>query len=682
MKSVNRFATIGLALIILLLVPRFSIAQHLAARTATTAGSESGNTVTLTFASNPFPAGDPNLICTGITPSGYNNTADSFGNIVPFTVLTSSATQITYHSSNSGLGPITVQGSCSAPQPPFAAIPGVPDITNPNENPFQHQTHFLTFIGSFVPESAASAKAYYAAIDPHQTKQTMEEWLVNAGFIGDVSEWHPTGAQTIVTGQPVGVYGDNVINTDAHVIVLNAADLGFVRNQFIRCKDPANPNSTNPCKASNPIIYTYLENYPVAPFAGIVGGKSSAPTCTPSPGVAETVASCFPTLSGYPFQAEIDAAMESAIQRPTGITAGGRIDRIADVEFEWAPPAANPTSSTRFGQLYAYIFFRDCSAFATPGDPKGVKSSQCAAGQGTISETVPFPAQIADGVTPQILDFTKTNGTSIPINPGDPFAPNLDGIGFKQHPGVCLTCHGGAPAQLTSTGAYPKGGNINGFRFLPLDNRNLLFPSAPFPNALGDFTLGAQQPQIKLYNQLVLLTIPTYAETDNQGVTRIPHIREVIQGWYAADGSKYSNDTSMGASTQNGDFVPKGWREPPNGTAPFNSENVYKNVVGPSCRSCHFNRELSLDFGTAGSFNEESDLQQLALLAACKQNNPDPPDPNAKFMPLAHLTFQRFWQTQSGPQTLSDGTVVNKAVDELASYFGYGTVAGYCATNP
>jgi hypothetical protein len=262
------------------------------------------------------------------------------------------------------------------------------------------------------------------------------------------------------------------------------------------------------------------------------------------------------------------------------------------------------------------------------------------------------------------------------VGPGtnDKFAPNLDGFGSKQHPGVCLICHGGTPKKLTSAGAYPNNGNINGFRLLPLDIRNLMFESPGHA-----FSSANQEPQLKEYNLAVLFTVPTSAENDGTGATRIPHIAELIRGWYAADGSNYSNDTSMGAPTQNGNFIPKGWREAPNGTAPAGSENLYKNVVGPSCRSCHFNRELSLDFGTAANFHQESDLQQLTMLAACKENNPDP---NAKFMPLAHLTFQRFWQPQVGVQTLSDGFQLVNTVDELARAFNYSSVVGYCATKP
>ncbi len=141
----------------------------------------------------------------------------------------------------------------------------------------------------------------------------------------------------------------------------------------------------------------------------------------------------------------------------------------------------------------------------------------------------------------------------------------------------------------------------------------------------------------------------------------------------------------MSGSIQKSDWIPKGWREPPNGNAHAGAEALYKEVVGPSCRSCHFNRELSLDFGTYANFHQESDLQQLTLIAQCKSNQPDP---GAKFMPLALLTFNRFWQTQTQPQFLppnadSPFTVkLDHVVDQLAADFGFGSVNGYCATKP
>jgi hypothetical protein len=654
---------------------------------------------------------------------------------------------------------------------------GVPNIFNPAESPFQNQTHFLVFTGSDTPgESTVTATAYYNAVNPSHNKRTFPQWLVNAGFISDVSQWHPTGPQLIACDLGPGagcdmpahdsggnlVYGDNIINTDSHAIVLNAADLGFVRNQFIRCKPG--------CSSSNPIIYTYLENYPVNPFAASGNGGSG-----------------FPIKTGYPTTGEAQAAMESALNRPAVHNLAGcdptktdtafkcKISRIADVAFEWAPPPTNPYSSTRYGQQYAYVFDdsnltapTETIAATTPADQNcsdagsactpnvttralqpfntinspgaGVFSiSVTSGGFGyTSAPTVTVSGGAGTGATAvaaisgaSVSRVTVTNSgagyTSAPSvsfsggggsgaaatvnfgggnpytgNNGDPFPPNLDFIGFKQHPGVCYICHGGKPQKLTSSGLYPNQGNVSGFRFLPLDTRNLLFTSdSGLTSSSGDQPASNgslaytdrlhQELQIKEYNIEVLKTVPTSTENDGTGATRVAHVREVILGWYAG----YAGDQTMSSNIQNGfwqatkrrDFIPQGWLEPSDGgTAPAGSEQLYLTVLSPSCRSCHFNREVSLDFGTYQNFTQESDILQLALLPYCKASNPDK---GAKAMPLAHLTYQRYWEANpstGGAAKLlpypAPGLTISNTADQIANYFGYGNVQGYCATNP
>lgn len=78
------------------------------AATATTAGSESGNTVTITTAATPANVVVGTLVTVaGVTPAGYNG---------DFLVLTRTATQITYFNPTTGLGAISVQGTIVAPQ--------------------------------------------------------------------------------------------------------------------------------------------------------------------------------------------------------------------------------------------------------------------------------------------------------------------------------------------------------------------------------------------------------------------------------------------------------------------------------------------------------------------------------------------------------------------------------------
>lgn len=553
-------------------------------------------------------------------------------------------------------------------QPQFPLTPGVPIIVDFNQNRFQQETHFLTFLGSFIPESSVSETAYYNAIDPGKNKRTFTAWLKNAGFIKNESDWNSTGPQKIACNQPgcdypAGTYGPGIVTTDAHAIVLNAADLGFVRNQFIRCVPS--------CSAPNPIIYTYLENYPVNAFAASEGGGSG-----------------FPIKTGYPRLSEATAAISSALNRPgpgspapAGCTKGDTflgcsINRIADVAFEWAPPPSNPKSTSRYGTTWAFQFGKDTS--------------------GNIIETITSVPAI---VGSEIPVFSDPTGSTTTIQATDPFPPNLDFRGFKEHPGVCFVCHGGEPRNLTSTGLYPQQGKVNGFRFLPLDLRNLLFtsdsglgtpgagdqPALPTSTAFTDRL--NQEASIKLYNQAVLATVPRDFESDGTGALRQAHLREAIIGWYTDPGSPQFNRT-----TQNTEFLPVGWREPAHGgAAPAGSENLYKTVVSPSCRACHFNREVSLDFGTAANFKQNSDLRELALLPWCNSNTPHySTDPKLRPMPLALLTYQRFWEAQAGPQSLPYPSpplslTVNGlgTADQLAVYFGYASgVAGYCATNP
>lgn len=513
-------------------------------------------------------------------------------------------------------------------------VSNVPNIFNPTESDFQNQTHFLVFLGSDAAgENVKTATAYYNAIDPTFSKRTFPEWLVKAGFISNVSQWHPNGPQKFACNLPGcdfprGTYGDNIINTDSHAIVLNAGDLGFVRNQFIRCVPS--------CTAPNPVIYTYLENYPVNPFANSATGGSG-----------------FPAKTGYPTQAEATAAIQSALNRPLGnlpgctsadTALGCSIQRIADVAFEWAPPPTNRASPARYGQLYAFIFSADSS--------------------GNTSETIGFPG--AGGVAPNIH-----TGLLEPFSTGDPFPPNLDFLGNKQHPGACFVCHGGKPPSLTATGLYPHQGNVKEFRFLPLDIRNLLFTSETGPEATSRLS---EEPQIKLYNQAVLKTVTSLKETDDQGTTRVAHLREVILGWYAG----FPGDQTMSSPIQR-DFIPVGWRESLG--APPGSEKLYTTVVGPSCRSCHFNRELSLDFGTVRNFDGfKGDVLDLALLPFCQAGNPEP---GKRPMPLAHLTYQRFWEANVNTQTLPSGDggplILQNTADQIAQHFGFSSVAAYCA---
>src|SRR5438270_11024702 len=317
----------------------------------------------------------------------------------------------------------------------------IPSPFNAKETAFQNQTHFLVFTGRDTPgESTLTATAYYNAIDPYYAKRDFPHWLLNAGFISDTSQWHSTGPQLVACdlGPANGcdmpahdgggnlVYGDNIINTDSHAIVLNAADLGFVRNQFVRCKPS--------CSAPNPIIYTYLENYPVNPFSASGNGGTG-----------------FPLKTGFPTVSEGSAAVLSALNRPAVHDLAGcdptktdtpfkcKISRIADVAFEWAPPSTSPTSSTRYGQQYAYIF-----------DDSGA----------TPTETLAFPGG-GDQNCNDAGALCTTNVTTKTLQPFNGLQTagagvfvvvlSSGGTGYNSTPTVSITGGGGSGATAVAT---------------------------------------------------------------------------------------------------------------------------------------------------------------------------------------------------------------------------------------
>jgi len=80
-----------------------------AAAIATTAGTESTNTMTFTSAgwtAATFVVGT-RMVCAGITPAGYNGV---------WQILTNGGTIVTAYNGTTGLGPITVQGTCQGEQ--------------------------------------------------------------------------------------------------------------------------------------------------------------------------------------------------------------------------------------------------------------------------------------------------------------------------------------------------------------------------------------------------------------------------------------------------------------------------------------------------------------------------------------------------------------------------------------
>ena len=275
--------------------------------------------------------------------------------------------------------------------------------------------------------------------------------------------------------------------------------------------------------------------------------------------------------------------------------ARARTNRIATVAFEWVPAADGSNPGKKFGTIYTF------------------------------------------------------NGNDQRAPGGVPFAPNLDGEGAKQQPGVCLVCHGGLPS-VTVNGVYPNKGQIKDFKFLPFDLDNFAYDTID-PN----LSRAAQENAFRRFNEAVLLTHPKTIEADDQGVRRQTAGRELIEGWY---GGPAGVNNLLPVHLFNGNFTPKGWREPVNGgTAPVGSEYLYQTTLARSCRGCHVQQELSLDLATQPGFMTKVDgLKDLVLRVQCSADPAPAPGrrDDRRFMPDALLTYQRFWENPAQVSALKN----------------------------
>jgi hypothetical protein len=137
----------------------------------------------------------------------------------------------------------------------------------------------------------------------------------------------------------------------------------------------------------------------------------------------------------------------------------------------------------------------------------------------------------------------------------------------------------------------------------------------------------------------------------------------------------------MTSNIQNHEFVPVGWQT----TA--ESKNLYLKVMGPSCRSCHMNREQSLDLGTLAQFDsKKAGVQGLVFQPECDSLLNEVKGTNV-VMPLAKLTWDRFWNGIDPATNLSFDAAHTLAANDpnsqpflLKQHFGYGATGptSYC----
>jgi hypothetical protein len=136
---------------------------------------------------------------------------------------------------------------------------------------------------------------------------------------------------------------------------------------------------------------------------------------------------------------------------------------------------------------------------------------------------------------------------------------NLDGLGRRPVPQLCMVCHGGAYPGGGTTGVpgFTTANEVKlGSRFIPFDLRFFTFPAT--------LDKAAQQSAMKHLNEDIVRNAPAGVDA----------IGEVVTAMYA------------GSSTQLEDFLIPGWERT---TLPTTvaQETYYKRVVSNACRTCH-----------------------------------------------------------------------------------------------
>jgi hypothetical protein len=185
----------------------------------------------------------------------------------------------------------------------------------------------------------------------------------------------------------------------------------------------------------------------------------------------------------------------------------------------------------------------------------------------------------------------------------------LDSEGPKNVPHLCIQCHGGS---------YQTNNTITGSSFLPFDVYSYK------DNAAAGVTIGGQQAQFQLLNQLVAGTNPNPTNPNNPLVALA---NGLIPGLPAA-------------ST----FVPPNWA---------GHESLYGTVTAVSCRTCHVAQNSGIDWTAYTQFaNDFSGLppgyKSAIQTAVCTAG--------AHYMPHAEVTYKKFWLSTnpSSPAYLAD----------------------------
>jgi|CXWL01.1.fsa_nt_gi hypothetical protein len=216
-------------------------------------------------------------------------------------------------------------------------------------------------------------------------------------------------------------------------------------------------------------------------------------------------------------------------------------------------------------------------------------ASQNAATRGA-TVTMEYDASAAAAERVQFYVF----GGGVAGSPRIKFA-DLDGLGPKPVPHLCLVCHGGSPTLV--------GNKAHNARFREFDLPSFRYPGAGVWDYGQAAPAGLDTAAFGTLNELVRDIAPNPSP-----------IRSLITNWYP--GNNFGILPIEPA-------VPAGW---------VGQEAGYQEVHGKTCRTCHVARDV-------GSITlEDSATFAITEYAVCDE---------PKFMPNAFITYKNFWSDPS-----------------------------------
>jgi hypothetical protein len=246
--------------------------------------------------------------------------------------------------------------------------------------------------------------------------------------------------------------------------------------------------------------------------------------------------------------------------------------------------------------------------------------------QNTPAGTVVNAAVTVADPTSKVVKFYVFNNFNVDPAGQPADAANLDGLGARPVPQLCMVCHGGyipnpsgiSNQQGIGTPVFGSPDDVKlDAKFLPFDLRSFTYASA---NPTDPFSRNQQEAAFKALNDMVKLAPPPDADPTSQA------IEALNTAWYP--GNVAPQQDSLPVALWDDVADPKRVQH----------RNVYQDVVARACRTCHVtNPDPVLRFDRPANFDSKLGLIQPRV---CKDH----------VMPHARRTHDLFWTSLSPSQ--------------------------------